>query len=145
MLIAISVSGALVRHWFNLRNASTPALWPIPAAVAVFVAVAAWASLPTLQAERAAASAEAVSFTQVRAIMDARCLACHAARPTFDGFDVAPKDIKFDTPAEIRKHAAAIKKTTVDTDTMPLGNETRMTPEERQLLGAWIRAGAAIE
>ncbi|MCZ6845530.1 MAG: urate hydroxylase PuuD, partial [Alphaproteobacteria bacterium] len=145
LLIAISISGALVRHWFNLRNASTPAIWPIPAAVVIFIAVAAWASLPTLQAERSAASAEAVSFSKVRSIIDARCIVCHAARPTYEGFDVAPKNIRFDAPAEVRKHAAAIKKTTVDTNTMPLGNVTEMTNEERQLLGGWIRAGANIE
>ncbi len=145
LLIAISFSGALVRHWFNLRNASTPALWPIPAAVVVFVAVAAWASLPTLQAERAAGSGEDISFTQVRSVIDARCIVCHAARPSFEGFDVAPKNIRFDTPEEIRKHAQAIKKTAVDTDTMPLGNVTEITDEERALLGAWIRAGANIE
>lgn len=145
LLIAISFSGALVRHWFNLRNASTPALWPIPAAVVIFVAVAAWASLPTLQAERAAGSGEDISFTQVRSVIDARCIVCHAARPSFEGFDVAPKNIRFDTPEEIRKHAQAIKKTAVDTDTMPLGNVTEITDEERALLGAWIRAGANIE
>ncbi len=145
LLIVISISGALMRHWFNLRNASTPKLWPIPAAIVIFLAVAGWASLPTLQAERAAASVGDVSFTQARAIVDARCIVCHAARPTFEGFDVAPKGIRFDTPDEIRKHAQAIKKTAVDTDTMPLGNVTEMTDEDRALLGAWIRAGANIE
>ena len=145
LLIAISVSGALVRHWYNLRNASTPALWPVPAAVVLFLVAAAWASLPNWQAERAAVSGDTVSFTQVRAIIEGRCIACHAARPTFDGIDVAPKNIRFDDAKDIRKHAAEIKKTAVDTDTMPLGNETKMTPEERQLLGAWIRAGANIE
>jgi uncharacterized membrane protein len=144
-LIAISIAGALVRHWFNLRNASAPSLWPIPAAVVIFIVAAGWASLPTLQAERSAASGEAVSFTEVRAIIDARCLACHAAKPTFEGFDVAPKNIRFDRAMDIRKHAVAIKKTTIDTDTMPLGNETRMTDDERRSLGAWIRAGASIE
>lgn len=145
LLIAIGISGALVRHWFNLRNASKPSLWPIPAAVVVFLAAAAWGSWPTLQAERAAASVGEVTFSQVRTIVDSRCLACHAARPTFEGFDVAPKNVRFDASEEIRKHAQAIKRTAVDTDTMPLGNETKMTPEERLILGAWIRAGAEIE
>ncbi len=145
LLIAISVAGALVRHWFNLRNASTPALWPIPAAVVIFLITAAWASLPTIQAERAAASGEAVNFIEVRTIIDKRCIVCHAERPTYEGFEVAPKGIKFDLAADIRKNATAIKKTTIDTDTMPLGNETKMTPEERAVLGAWIRAGANVE
>jgi uncharacterized membrane protein len=30
----------------------------------------------------------------------------------------------------------------VDTQVMPLGNPTGMTPAERQLLGAWIAAGS---
>lgn len=145
LLIAISLSGALVRHWFNLRNASTPSLWPIPAAIVIFLAVTAWASLPTLQAERSAPSGKDISFAQVRTVIDARCIVCHAARPSFEGFDVAPKNIRFDTPEEIRKHAQAIKKTAVDTVTMPLGNVTEITDEERALLGAWIRAGASIE
>lgn len=145
LLIAISVSGALVRHWFNLRNASTPALWPIPAAVVIFLITAGWASFPTIQAERAAVTGDKVEFTEVRAIIDARCSVCHAARPTYEGFDVPPKGISFDDAADIRKHASEIKKTAIDTDTMPLGNETKMTPEERQALGAWIRAGANIE
>ncbi len=145
LLIVISVSGALVRHWFNLRNAGTPSLWPIPAAVVIFVAAAVWASLPTLQADRLAASGGDVAFTEVRAVIDSHCLACHAARPTNEDFDAPPKNIRFDTAAEIRKHATAIKKTSVDTDTMPLGNESGMTAEERQLLGAWIRAGANVE
>ncbi len=145
LLIAISVAGALVRHWFNLRNAGRSSLWPIPAGIVIFLAFAGWASLPTLQADRLAASVGEVGFTEVRSIIDSRCLACHAAKPTYEGFDVAPKNIRFDTTEEIRKHAQAIKRTAVDTDTMPLGNETKMTEDERRRLGVWIRAGANIE
>ena len=142
VLIVISASGALVRHWANLRNAAKPAFWPIPAAVALFLIAASWASWPTLRADWQEAGAAAADFAEVRTIIDTHCLACHATRPTNDSFDLAPKNIRFDLPGEIRRHAATIKKTTVDTETMPLGNETGMTPEERQRLGAWIRAGA---
>ena len=38
--------------------------------------------------------------------------------------------------------SARIKAVAVDTEVMPLGNPTRMTPAERQRLGAWIAAGS---
>jgi uncharacterized membrane protein len=44
VLIALFVIGALVRHWFNLRNAGSKAVWPIPAAIAGMAALAAWIS-----------------------------------------------------------------------------------------------------
>ena len=50
--------------------------------------------------------------------------------------------IVFDTPQEVAAHAAQIKALAVDSTTMPLGNVTHMTAAERQLLGAWIAAGA---
>jgi len=33
----------------------------------------------------------------------------------------------------------------VDSQLMPLGNATGMTPAEREELGSWIRSGAAIK
>jgi uncharacterized membrane protein len=33
----------------------------------------------------------------------------------------------------------------VESTTMPLGNATGMTQDERDLLGAWIRQGARIK
>jgi len=33
----------------------------------------------------------AVPFAAVQAIIQARCVACHAAKPTFEGFDAPPK------------------------------------------------------
>ena len=40
---------------------------------------------------------------------------------------------------------AAIGRVAVDSQLMPLGNATGMTPSEREELGAWIRAGAPIK
>jgi uncharacterized membrane protein len=57
----------------------------------------------------------------------------------------APLGIKFDTAAEIHAQASAIERVAVESTTMPLGNATGMTQEERDLLGAWIRQGARIK
>jgi uncharacterized membrane protein len=56
--------------------------------------------------------------------------------------DAAPLGIELDTGAEMHAHAADIQRVAVDSQVMPLGNATGMTPTERAALGAWIRAGA---
>ncbi len=141
-LIAISLSGALVRHWFNLRNAGSPQAWPLAAAVFPFVGVAIIASWPAFERGAGEPAAERIAFSEIRQIINERCLSCHAAEPRHENFDAAPKDVRFNTAAEILSHVEAIRITTVETDTMPLGNETGMTPDERQRLGLWIRHGA---
>ncbi len=145
LLIAISLSGALVRHWFNLRNAGRHQTWPLAAAVFPFLGAAIIASWPAHERGAGEPAAERVAFSTVRQIINERCLSCHAAEPRHENFDTAPKDVRFNTAAEILSHVEAIRITTVETDTMPLGNETGMTPGERQLLGLWIRHGASTQ
>jgi uncharacterized membrane protein len=58
---------------------------------------------------------------------------------------VAPKGIVFDTPAQISAQASMIQQVAVTTKVMPIGNATKMTQAERDLLGAWIREGAKIK
>jgi uncharacterized membrane protein len=45
----------------------------------------------------------------------------------------------------IRKHAPEIRLQATLTHAMPPGNITEISPEERQILAAWIAAGAPIE
>ena len=61
------------------------------------------------------------------------------------GFVEAPKGLKLDTPHDIQAAAERIKMQAVDRQVMPLGNATKMTPEERALLGRWIAAGAPLK
>jgi uncharacterized membrane protein len=50
----------------------------------------------------------------------------------------------FDTPQEIQKHADRILVRAVQTKTMPQGNKTGITEEERELIGMWIEQGAKL-
>jgi uncharacterized membrane protein len=50
-----------------------------------------------------------------------------------------------DTPARIQAAAPRIHQQAIATQAMPIGNLTRMTPEERALLGKWLAAGATID
>jgi len=45
-------------------------------------------------------------------------------------------------PENIRRHAYLIEINAVRSDAMPPGNITEMTPQERQILAAWLAAGA---
>ena len=146
VMIVLFAIGAVVRHWFNLRNAGHTSHWPIPSAIVAMVALIYAVSLPVGRPDAAvAAGDEPVSFAAAYEVIAKRCATCHAARPTDENFEAAPKNVKFDTPAEIRAQAAKIRAVAVLTRTMPLGNATQMTGAERALLGRWIVQGAEIE
>jgi uncharacterized membrane protein len=51
----------------------------------------------------------------------------------------------FDTPVQIKAMAERIHFRAIQTRTMPLGNKTGMTEDERQLLGRWLEAGAPLQ
>lgn len=89
-----------------------------------------------------APSAAPVAFSQVQSIIAQRCEACHATHPKQPGFATPAGGIAFDQPGTIAKFAALIKVQAVDSEAMPVGNLTKMTPQERKLIGAWIAQGA---
>jgi uncharacterized membrane protein len=138
ILVVLLVIGAWVRHFFNLRQTGRT-VWAIPVSAAIAIAVLAVLIRP--QSESAAGSAT-VQFATVQRIVDQRCTACHSQRPTL--VDQAPLGLKLDTPQEIQRYAPDVKGMAVDSTAMPLGNVTKMTKEERQLLGRWIDQGAKI-
>lgn len=50
----------------------------------------------------------------------------------------------FDDPRTVQAFAARIKFRAVESHTMPFGNKTNITQEERDILGRWVDAGASI-
>jgi len=87
----------------------------------------------------------APSFGEVQAIVLARCVACHAAAPRITSFGAAPGGVNFEDPARIVRYAPRIRERVVTTRTMPLGNMTGMSEEERLVLARWIGHGAKAE
>lgn len=144
VLIVVFIAGALVRHWFNLRNAGRSQLWPIPAAVAIMLGLI-YATLPSGTMTAADEDADPVTFAEAYDIVARRCVSCHAAKPADENFDKPPKNVAFDTAEQIRDMAPKIRAVAVLTKTMPVGNETAMTADERRILGRWIAEGAEIE
>jgi uncharacterized membrane protein len=138
VLLAIGLSGALVRQYFVRRQKGANPIW-LPAAGAAVVALLIATGVP----DRGIAE-DAPPFVEVQAIVASRCVACHAARPTMEGFAAPPKGVIMETPAQIRRWAAAMRQQ-VQTEAMPPGNLTEIMPEERAKLLAWVVAGAPRE
>jgi uncharacterized membrane protein len=81
----------------------------------------------------------AVDDAEELAIAQKHCVMCHAAKPTHESFQEAPKNITLETIADIRKHALTILAQTMQTKAMPLGNQTGMSDEERATLAQWLK------
>lgn len=142
ILAVLAVIGVATRHWFNLRNQGRPNAWLLPAAGLGLVALA-FATAPR-SGPAPAGGVDSASFADVRVIVARRCAACHSSAPTMPGIPSAPLGVLLDTPEQIRTRAPRILVRVVETQTMPLGNVTGITPEERDLLGRWIREGASL-
>lgn len=83
-----------------------------------------------------------VSFAMAKSIVERRCITCHAAQPTDPSFTQPPAGVVLTSDQSVLKHKERILVRAVQTKTMPLGNLTGMTDEERAQLGAWIVQGA---
>jgi uncharacterized membrane protein len=142
LLVGLMAIGAWVRHYFNLRHRGRT-VWIIPVTAALALAGIAVAIRPS-NGSSARPGAAAVPFAEVEQIVAARCAPCHSQSPTYQGFTAPPLGIAFDTPEEIKARAQDIRAQAVDSQTMPLGNVTHMTPAERERLGLWIEQGARI-
>jgi uncharacterized membrane protein len=140
VLAAVFIASFLVRHWFNTKHTGAKPDWRLWPAAAVPMALA--AVLTVVGQPRVEASAGTVTFAQVQQIVATRCQACHAARPTFEGIAEAPKGIMLDTPARIAQLAPQIYQQAVALRTMPLGNVTGITDQERSELAKWVQSGA---
>lgn len=137
LLFVIFLGGALVRHWFNVRNRGRSAPWIPATAAALLVAL-----VLVLHPRAPVSEAAGVAFTDVQRIIDARCVGCHAEKPTHPTAPFAQGGVMLDSPQRIKAWSQRIHERAVVTRTMPLANLTGMTDEERSTLDRWYAAGA---
>ena len=55
------------------------------------------------------------------------------------------KNLRLDSPAQVRQHAQAVYQQVVVTKIMPMNNATGITEAERQLVKTWFEAGARTD
>ncbi len=132
------LAGALIRQYFVLRHVGKNAI-ALPAVAAVLLVGLAVLMAPTAPTQAAAAASK---FADIQPIIAQRCAVCHAEKPTFPGFPQPPGGVMLDTPERIQAAAPRIHQQAIATQAMPIGNLTKMTAEERTLLGRWLAEGA---
>jgi uncharacterized membrane protein len=142
--MAMIVAGVAAKHVMSERRRSHPG-----AVAAGLAALALAVALTAPGSDRAAIAAlraaPPVAYAEARAILDRRCLTCHAAKPSDPSFPQPPAGVVLEDPERVRALAPRILVRAVTTRTMPLGNVTGMTEDERRTLGAWIAQGAVID
>jgi uncharacterized membrane protein len=154
VLIAISFAGASIRAWFVARHKPAGrrgwvAALPVALGMATIAGlVAALAPARTRGLINGAsgadaftagsvANAPAVDVRRVHLIVQERCAPCHAARPTQAGFNAPPNGIVLESMEQLRAHLPEVQRQ-LTLRTMPLGNLTGMTEDERAMLLMWI-------
>ena len=164
VLILMMFAGAAIRQFFVMRHGyklgrnGNPLGYAL-AGVAVIVGVIIWlkpappaaaaaaggtATVPVNATNSVANSGTAAStkpaseYEQVRQVLEQRCLMCHGAQ-------VQMKNVRFDTPDQVKLHAQNIYQQAVVTKVMPMNNSTGITDVERLVLKQWFEAGAKTQ
>jgi uncharacterized membrane protein len=145
-LVALLLFGAGMAARHVMIGQGPRRAWAIVPGAAALAAVLFLTAPPGVHGMSAqAAAGPPVPFAVVRNIVTARCVTCHSATPTFPTFGPRPGGVSFEDDASIRAHADRILVRVVETKTMPLGNMTAITEEERETIGRWVLQGAKQE
>lgn len=136
------LAGAGLKYVMNFRRRTHPVV--LVGTLASFVGVFALTAPKALAIDPAYAAGPKVSFATAQTIVQTRCVTCHAQAPTNPSFAAPPSGVMLDTPERIAAYSERIFVRAVQTRTMPLGNLTFITDEERHLLGAWVAQGGDV-
>jgi uncharacterized membrane protein len=142
VLIGMSAAGVCIRIYFVNRHKAhehggRTSLLPAALALASLAAVA----IALAPRESTGLTDVLPSFSRVQSIVAQRCATCHAASPTQPGFTAPPNGVVLDSPDHILLQVAKMQMQ-VAARTMPIGNITGLTEEERAYLLAWMQRGA---
>lgn len=137
LLLLLIAVGMQVRHIMILQTKRQPSLWVAAPLLVTVLIMAGILNQPYENRASAVPAPEEIDFAEVRSVIHTRCQPCHAAQPTDNTFGPMPGGVAFESDQDILRMAERIRFRAVETETMPLANKTKITPEERALLGAW--------
>ena len=142
ILVIISLASAGIKHYWNLHERGQKSAFILPVSLVALISLA----LVTSPAfEKTNKEAALVPFTEVKVIFEQRCAPCHSVKPTDNQWTTAPNGVMFDTPEQIQKMKDKIMVRAILTNTMPQGNKTNMTQDEREAIKQWILQGAKTD
>jgi uncharacterized membrane protein len=152
VLILMMFAGAAIRQFFVLRHGYKLGRnrHPLPYAlvgVAAIVAVIVWlrpaavgaASVAPVATSNTTPGAGAQhGYPALQALLSQRCYQCHGAQ-------VQMKNVRLDSPQNVKLHAQNIYQQVVVTRLMPMTNATGISEVERQFIKHWFEAGASTD
>lgn len=138
ILAIITIGTAGVKHWLNLREKGQMNVWVLPISALILLG-AAFLTAPSRNPGECKGD---VTMPQVMAIVQKRCQQCHSRNPTDDVFTAPPNGVVYETPQDVIKLKDKIYQRVVVSKSMPQGNKTGMTEEERAAIRCWIEQGA---
>jgi len=132
VLLLLIFMGAMVRH--TMITNKKEALVPAVTALLILMIM----TNPKAAVSSSGDQGPPVSISKVAEIVQNRCIQCHSSHPTDDVFKVAPNGVMFDEMATFAAYSERVQERVVNSKTMPLGNKTNMTDEERTIVARWI-------
>ena len=141
VLVLLMLAGVLIRQFFLLRHKGVINWGWWAGGIVVILGLVVWLAprpAPNSAAAGPVPAAGKVAFAQIRTVLDQRCVICHNEV-------VAQKNVRLDSPAAVAAQAQQIYQQVVVMKLMPLGNATRITEEERALVGRWFTEGAKVD
>ena len=155
VLIAMMFAGAAIRQFFVMRHGYKLGRNgnPLPYALAGLVVIGAvmvWLAprpVPaTTQAVGGSNAPEAVEasvggpigYATLQPILAQRCYLCHGAQ-------VQMKNVRLDSPANVKLHAQNIYQQVVVSKIMPMTNTTGISEAERMVIKQWFETGAKTD
>jgi uncharacterized membrane protein len=139
ILIGMMFAGAAIRQFFVMRHGHklgrNPHPWKYAAVgVVVLLGLIVWMR----PAPRTAAAAPAsVGYAELKPVIEQRCVMCH-------GEALASKNVRLDSPEELKKHSQTVYQQVVVSKLMPMNNATGLTEDERALFAQWFKQGAPV-
>ena len=145
VLLLLMVFGASLKYFMNYRLTARKDVVAVGGLALMGVVSLSLATVPREKFSDEFMLQPSPSFTRVGEILSARCLTCHSTVPSNPSFPQPPLGIVFEDPKRIQALVGRIYARAVATKTMPLGNLTGMTEDERKVIGSWAAHGASID
>jgi uncharacterized membrane protein len=133
----------VLRHGYKLGRNAHP--WPYAlVGVVAIVGVVVWLAPTSVDQSATKIVAKEldltraggqISYKSLQTILAQRCTQCH-------GEHVQMKNVRLDSPEDVKRHAQGIYQQAVVTRAMPLNNATGISDAERGLIRHWFESGA---
>ena len=144
VLILISLMGVFIRIFFVSRHTSKTNFISLSIALGLFVVSFIVMYLPQIPQRAPSHSVTMVPKQQLGknafSLIQQKCASCHAAQPNMPGFTSAPAGIALETHEQIHSLAEKIYTVSVVNKSMPIGNITNMTEEQREIIRDWFES-----